>query len=109
MEQIELIKRLVSSAKRQSKRKKSAMVATAVPGNGEVKVVTTVKAKKKDPRCFKTGPTSYSSSSGSGSSVGSSRVELDSGRRPHPQESLAVLKGMKKLQNTLQRDDLNWT
>ena len=110
MEQIQVIKRLVASTKRGACQKhlaKHQPLVAPVPRNGEVRVVTTVKAKgggKK--KC----PLRTISSSSSGS-YRSSRVELDkSGHGFHePQESLVVLKRMKKLQSTLQRDDLSWT
>ena len=124
MEQIELINRLLKSAKKSdhahrstkqfghapNKRKggQRQSVFATVPRNGEIKVVTTVKAKKKK-------ASSCSLRTRSSRSIGSYRAELDCNRgiRPCSQSTspdrLQVLKGMKKLQSTLQRDDLSWS
>ena len=106
MEQIELIKRLVSSAKRGGVAKQGSRKG----GRHNGQVATVYSKKRKEP-----GVSLYSkssSSSGSGSKVEldcgrGSRTELDCGRRSG--DSLAVLKGIKKLQSTLQREDLSWT
>ncbi len=96
MEQIELIKRLVSSAKRGGVVKQGSRKGGR--HNGQAATVQSKKNKE-------SGVSLHSRSS---SSCGSgSRVELDCGRRLG--DSLAVLKGIKKLQSTLQREDLSWT
>ena len=114
MEQIELIKKLLKSAKRSDHthhkggKRGQQSVYTTVPRHGEVKVVTTVKAKKRGPSC----PLRTSSSSSVGSHGNRTELDCNRGLRPCSKgspDSLQVLKGMKKLQNTLQRDDLSWT
>lgn len=107
MEQIEIIKKLVSTAKKNSKKDKTR-------STGEVRTIT---GREKKSRNKTTSHNPWRcGSSGSGSMGSSSRVDLDNGRpliihskESTPRDSLAVLKGMRRLQTTLQRDDLCWT
>ena len=116
MEQIELIKRLVSSAKRGGVAKQGSRKG----GRHNGQVATVYSKKRKEPGVSLYSKSSSSSGSGSKAELdcgrGSraeldcgrgSRAELDCGRRSG--DSLAVLKGIKKLQSTLQREDLSWT
>ena len=102
MEQIQVVKRLLRTKKKtkQSEKSGSSRIATPIPRDGEVRVVTTVKSK----------PTAGTSRRGTshGFDSTSSGSNDDAVSKTSSQESLQVLRKMKKLQNTLQRDDLSW-
>ena len=93
MEQIDIVRHLMASCTtRQSKTKKCSRggrshssTAVHIPENGEVEIVTTVRPKS-NARPQHDGEELQSSS----------------------QESLQMLRKMKQLQHTLQRDDLSW-
>ena len=93
MEQINIVRHLMAlCTTRQGNTKKSSRggrlhssTAVHIPENGEVEIVTTVKPKSKA-RPQHDGE----------------ELELSS------QESLQMLRKMKQLQHTLQRDDLSW-
>ena len=104
MEQIQVVRHMLSASKRQGKAKSKpgcgggghqvrphSSTQVRIPQDGEVEIVTTVKSK---PRQKLAQDHCHSSDSG--------------GSRSSSQESLQMLRKMKQIQQTLQRDDLSW-
>ena len=106
MEQIQVVKRFLRTKKKTKQPEKlgSSRIATPIPRNGEVRVVTTVKSKPA------VGMSHRGTSHGFDSTSSGSNIDMndDAVSKTSSQESLQVLRKMKKLQNTLQRDDLSW-
>ena len=99
MEQIQIVKKLLKERRVQERQlttpksgRPRTQTSVSVPQNGEVEIITTVKSKK--------GGVSYH-----GGSSGDEGYERTGPLQP---ESLQVLRRMKRLQSTLQRDDLSW-
>ena len=100
MEQIEVVRHVLASSKQRGKVKSKSgggggeqvrphsSTQVHIPQDGEVEIVTTVKSKPRQ----KSGRDQY----------------LSSDSRSSSQESLQMLRKMKQIQQTLQRDDLSW-